>query len=155
MVLSIERVDGKFSPCPRIILVAIDLACSCLQWSPSGTTSTLNHRQSYGIHFRMTMAPLRHTWRRGMCTRSDTWTLNCPDTTPNLAWNVCPCSRSTHQWVFSLPRSHPYMWEEVCLCTWGESFQLQMVSSFPFLHANDLRSSLLNIRARRFLLSCT
>ena len=28
------------------------------------------------------------------------------------------------------------------------SFQLQMGFSFPFLHANDLRSSLLNIRAR-------
>ena len=36
-----------------------------------------------------------------------------------------------------------------------ESFQLQMVFSFPFLRANDLRSSLLNIRARSFLLSCT
>ena len=36
-----------------------------------------------------------------------------------------------------------------------ESFQLQMEFSFPFLRANDLRSSLLNIRARIFLLSCT
>ena len=35
-----------------------------------------------------------------------------------------------------------------------ESFQLQMGFSFPFLRANNLRSSLLNIRARRFLLSC-
>ena len=32
----------------------------------------------------------------------------------------------------------------------GESFQLQMGFSFPFLLANDLRSSLLNIRARSF-----
>ena len=37
----------------------------------------------------------------------------------------------------------------------GESFQLQMGFSFPFLCANNLRSSLLNIRARSFLLSCT
>ena len=36
-----------------------------------------------------------------------------------------------------------------------ELFQLQMGFSFPFLHANNLRSSLLNIRARSFLLSCT
>ena len=36
-----------------------------------------------------------------------------------------------------------------------ESFQLQMGFSFPFLRANDLRSSLLNIRARSFLLSCS
>ena len=36
-----------------------------------------------------------------------------------------------------------------------DSFQLQMVFSFPFLCANDLRLSLLNIRARSFLLSCT
>ena len=36
-----------------------------------------------------------------------------------------------------------------------ESFQLQMGFSFSFLRANDLRSSLLNIRARSFLLSCT
>ena len=36
-----------------------------------------------------------------------------------------------------------------------ESFQLQMGFSFPFLRANDLRLSLLNIRARSFLLSCT
>ena len=31
-----------------------------------------------------------------------------------------------------------------------ESFQLQMGFSFPFLRANNLRSSLLNIRARIF-----
>ena len=36
-----------------------------------------------------------------------------------------------------------------------ELFQLQMGFSFPFLRANDLRSYLLNIRARSFLLSCT
>ena len=36
-----------------------------------------------------------------------------------------------------------------------ESFQLQMGFSFPFLRANDLRFSLLNIRAHGFLLSCT
>ena len=36
-----------------------------------------------------------------------------------------------------------------------ELFQHQMVFSFPFLRANNLRSSLLNIRARSFLLSCT
>ena len=36
-----------------------------------------------------------------------------------------------------------------------ELFQLQMGFSFPFLRANHLRSSLLNIRARSFLLSCT
>ena len=36
-----------------------------------------------------------------------------------------------------------------------DSFQIQMVFSFPFLHANDLRSYLLNIIARSFLLSCT
>ena len=35
-----------------------------------------------------------------------------------------------------------------------ESFQLQMGFSFPFLRANDLRSSLLIMRARSFLLSC-
>ena len=35
-----------------------------------------------------------------------------------------------------------------------ESFQLQMGFSFPLLRANDLRSSLLNIRAPSFLLSC-
>ena len=37
----------------------------------------------------------------------------------------------------------------------GELFQLQMGFSFPFLCANDLRSSLLIIRAHIFLLSCT
>ena len=36
-----------------------------------------------------------------------------------------------------------------------ESFQIQMGFSFPFLRAKDLRSYLLNIRARSFLLSCT
>ena len=36
-----------------------------------------------------------------------------------------------------------------------ESFQIQKGFSFPFIRANDLRSSLLNIRARSFLLSCT
>ena len=36
-----------------------------------------------------------------------------------------------------------------------ESFQLQMGFSFSFLRANNLRLSLLNIRARSFLLSCT
>ena len=36
-----------------------------------------------------------------------------------------------------------------------ESFQLQMGFSFPLLRDNDLRSSLLIIRARSFLLSCT
>ena len=36
-----------------------------------------------------------------------------------------------------------------------ESFQIQMGFSFPFLRANYLRSSLLNIRACGFLLSCT
>ena len=36
-----------------------------------------------------------------------------------------------------------------------ELFQLQMRLSFPFLRANDLRSSLLNIRAHIFLISCT
>ena len=36
----------------------------------------------------------------------------------------------------------------------SESFQLQMGFSFPFLHANNLRSSLLIMRARSFLLSC-
>ena len=41
------------------------------------------------------------------------------------------------------------------LCCRPESFQLQMVFSFPFLRANNLRSSLLNIRARNFLLLCT
>ena len=35
-----------------------------------------------------------------------------------------------------------------------ESFQLQMEFPFPFLRANDLRSFLLIIRARIFLLSC-
>ena len=37
----------------------------------------------------------------------------------------------------------------------GESFQIQMGFSFPFLRANDLRASLLNIRAHIFLLFCT
>ena len=37
----------------------------------------------------------------------------------------------------------------------GESFQLQIGFSFPFLRAKDLRLSLLNIRARSFLISCT
>ena len=36
-----------------------------------------------------------------------------------------------------------------------ELFQIQMGLSFPFLRANDLRLSLLNIRARIFLISCT
>ena len=36
-----------------------------------------------------------------------------------------------------------------------ESFQLQMVLSFPFLRVNDLRLSLLITRTRIFLLSCT
>ena len=36
-----------------------------------------------------------------------------------------------------------------------ESFQLQMGFLFPFLRANDLRSSLLIMRTRSFLLSCT
>ena len=36
-----------------------------------------------------------------------------------------------------------------------ESFQIQMGFSFPFSRANDLRSSLLNIRVRSYLLSCT
>ena len=51
---------------------------------------------------------------------------------------------------------------QAILCVWikpekysAESFQLQMGFSFPFLRSNDLRSSLLNIRARSFLLSCT
>ena len=35
-----------------------------------------------------------------------------------------------------------------------ESFQLMMGFSSPFLRSNDLRSSLLNINARSFLLSC-
>ena len=35
-----------------------------------------------------------------------------------------------------------------------ESFQLQMGFSFPFLRANDLRSSLLIMITRSFLLSC-
>ena len=34
-----------------------------------------------------------------------------------------------------------------------ELFQLQMEFLFPFLRTNNLRSSLLNIRARSFLLS--
>ena len=38
---------------------------------------------------------------------------------------------------------------------WYESFQLQMGFSLPFLRTKDLRSYLLNIRARSFLLSCT
>ena len=37
----------------------------------------------------------------------------------------------------------------------GESFQIQMGFSFTFLRANDLRSSLLIMRTRSFLLSCT
>ena len=37
----------------------------------------------------------------------------------------------------------------------ADSFQLQMGFSFPFLRANDLSLSLLNIRAHSFLLSCT
>ena len=36
----------------------------------------------------------------------------------------------------------------------AELFQLHMGFSFSFLRANDLRSSLLNIRARSFLLPC-
>ena len=36
-----------------------------------------------------------------------------------------------------------------------ELFQLQMGLSFPLLRANNLRSSLLNIRACSFLISCT
>ena len=36
-----------------------------------------------------------------------------------------------------------------------ELFQLQMGFSFPFLRANDLRSYLLIMRTRSFLLSCT
>ena len=36
----------------------------------------------------------------------------------------------------------------------AESFQLQMGFSFPFLQANYLRSSLLIMRTRSFLLSC-
>ena len=35
-----------------------------------------------------------------------------------------------------------------------ELFQIQMGFSFPFLLANYLRSSLLNIKAHSFLLSC-
>ena len=45
--------------------------------------------------------------------------------------------------------------QEGRFCLGVESFQLQMGFSFPFLRANDLHSSLLNIRARSFLLSCT
>ena len=36
-----------------------------------------------------------------------------------------------------------------------ESFQIHMGLLFPFLRANDLLLSLLKIRARSFLLSCT
>ena len=36
-----------------------------------------------------------------------------------------------------------------------ELFQIQMEFSFPLLHANDLRYSLMIIRAHSFLLSCT
>ena len=36
-----------------------------------------------------------------------------------------------------------------------ESFQLQMGFSFPFLRANDLHLSLLIMRTRIFLISCT
>ena len=39
--------------------------------------------------------------------------------------------------------------------TFHESFQLQMGFSSPLLRAKDLRLSLLNIRARIFLLSRT
>ena len=35
-----------------------------------------------------------------------------------------------------------------------ELFQLQMIISFPFLRAKDLRTSLLITRTRIFLLSC-
>ena len=35
--------------------------------------------------------------------------------------------------------------------TIGESFQLQMGFSFPFLRANNLRTSLLNMRTRSLL----
>ena len=37
----------------------------------------------------------------------------------------------------------------------SESFQLQMGFSFPFLRAKNLRLSLLNLRGRSFLISCT
>ena len=37
----------------------------------------------------------------------------------------------------------------------SESFQLEMGFSFPFLRANDLRLSLLIMRTRSFLFSCT
>ena len=47
---------------------------------------------------------------------------------------------------------YPYLKHIIKLCP--ESFQLQMGFSFPFLCANDIYSSLLNIRARSFLLSC-
>ena len=42
----------------------------------------------------------------------------------------------------------------VCGVITMESFQVQMGFSFPFLRANNLRSSLLIMRTRRFLLSC-
>ena len=43
----------------------------------------------------------------------------------------------------------------ILMCCVADSFQIQMGFSFPFLRANDLRLSLLILRARSFLLSCT
>ena len=140
MVLSTARVDRKFSPSPNIILVDVDSECPCLQQSPSSTTSASNHRQLYGIRFWITMNFFGRTWSWGTCTCSATWTLTCPDTTPKLEWNMCPCSCSTHQWVFSRPRSHPCTREEVfyVLEGWWDSLKYRTWNVFPKLHMSSL-----------------
>ena len=100
-------------------LVAVDLTCLRLQRSTSGTTPVSNHRQSYVICFQTTMSLLGRTWSWGMCTCSETLTFTRTDTRTKLVWIFCPCSRSTHRWVFSIPISDTCRCEEFCMCTWG------------------------------------
>ena len=62
-----------------------------------------------------------------------------------------------NRFFFKLDIRYTYYFPEYAKCFGRalESFQLHMGLSFSFLRANDLRSSLLNIIARSFLLSCT
>ena len=65
---------------------------------------------------------------------SSDWLFNCAPV---------PVCTTVHWYSLGSPLSE--IWLE-----WVESFQLQMGFSFPFLRANDLRLSLLIIRARNF-----
>ena len=83
---------------------------------------------------------------------------NCHYTTglnsSTLVFKVYPGLQQFYPHYF-LPPRHNNSQNRFFISRIRESFQLQMGFPFPFLRANDLRSSLLNIRACIFLLSCT